>query len=195
MREGCAIHRRRRTSRQEKLRLAAAADPDQQASHNRLAAERPLRRKPHPKSLAYDHPSNRIARADAKRSPRGKCSRIGPEFQCAGFRAETGAASGRTRPRQSRIFKDLAIWRGRQRWQIGIRNAWVVGSIPISGNLIKYLRVTISSLLHCASFLLHVLKQVEKKFRESCRPLSATRVHKPIFARRRSAAFGKREGF
>jgi hypothetical protein len=45
------------------------------------------------------------------------------DFQCAGFRAETGAGGGRDRLPPSGIFKDLAIWRGRQRWQISIRNA------------------------------------------------------------------------
>jgi hypothetical protein len=66
--------------------------------------------------------------------------------QCAGFCAETGAASGRPGPPQSGIFNDLAIWRGRHRWQISIRNARVVGSIPISGNQIKHLRFNISSI-------------------------------------------------
>ena len=54
------------------------------------------------------------------------------DFQCAGFCAETGIGSGRNRPVQDYIIKELAMLRGGIKWQISIRNAQVVGSIPIS---------------------------------------------------------------
>ena len=59
------------------------------------------------------------------------------EKWCAGFCEETGTVGGRDRPAQSHIFNDLSVLHGSQKRPISFHNARVVGSIPISGNLIS----------------------------------------------------------